>query len=67
MKLSFTIAILIVSGGINVKINLEDFEAHEGDAITVFKGNIGEFCSMLPDTRMAVIAFPMIFQCGEKY
>lgn len=57
MKLSFTIAILIVSGGINVKINLEDFEAHEGDAITVFKGNIGEFCSMLPDTRMAVIAF----------
>lgn len=57
MKLSFTIAILIVSGGINVKINLEDFEAREGDAITVFKGNIGEFCSMLPDTRMAVIAF----------
>ena len=57
MKLSFTIAILIVSGGINVKINLEDFEARAGDAITVFKGNIGEFCSLLPDTRMAVIAF----------
>lgn len=57
MKLSFTIAILIVSGGINVKINLENFEARAGDAITVFKGNIGEFCSLLPDTRMAVIAF----------
>ena len=57
MKLSFTIAILIVSGGINVKINLEDFEARAGDAITVFKGNIGEFCSLLPETRMAVIAF----------
>ena len=57
MKLSFTIAIFIVSGGINVKINLEDFEARAGDAITVFKGNIGEFCSLLPETRMAVIAF----------
>lgn len=57
MKLSFTIAILILSGGIRVKINLEDFEARAGDAITVFKGNIGEFCSLLPDTRMAVIAF----------
>lgn len=57
MKLSFTIAILVLSGGIKVKINLEDFEARAGDAITVFKGNIGEFCSLLPDTRMAVIAF----------
>ena len=57
MKLSFTIAILVLRGGIKVKINLEDFEAGAGDAITVFKGNIGEFCSLLPDTRMAVIAF----------
>ena len=57
MKLSFTIVILIVSGGIKVKINLEDFEAGAGDAITVFKGNIGEFCSLLPNTRIAVIAF----------
>lgn len=57
MKLSFTIAILIISGGINVKINLEYFEARSGDAITVFKGNIGEFCGLLPDTHMAVIAF----------
>ena len=46
IKLSFTIVILIVAGGIKVKINLEDFEAGAGDAITVFKGNIGEFCSL---------------------
>lgn len=57
IKLSFTIVILIVAGGIKVKINLEDFEAGAGDAITVFKGNIGEFCSLLPNTRIAVIAF----------
>ena len=67
MKLSFTIALIIVSGGINVKINLQNFEAHEGDAITVFKGNIGEFCSLLPNTRMAVIAFSDEFFNVEKH
>lgn len=67
MKLSFTIALIIVSGGINVKINLQNFEAHEGDAITVFKGNIGEFCGLLPNTRMAVIAFSDEFFNVEKH
>lgn len=57
MKLSFTIGLIVLSGGMKVKINLEDFEARAGDAIVVFKGNIGEFCSLLPDTRMVVIAF----------
>lgn len=61
MKLSFTIGLIVLSGGMKVKINLEDFEARAGDAIVVFKGNIGEFCSLLPDTRMVVIAFPMSF------
>lgn len=57
VKLSFTIVMIVVAGGIKVKINLEEFEAHEGDSITVLKGNIGEFCNLLPNTRMAVIAF----------
>lgn len=57
MRLSFTVAVLVISGGISFKINLQKFEANEGDAITVLKGNIGEFCSSLPNTRMAVIAF----------
>lgn len=67
MKLSFTIAMIIVSGGINVKINLEDFQAHEGDSITVIKGNIGEFCGLMPNTRMAVIAFSDEFFNVEKH
>lgn len=67
IKLSFTVAMLVLSGGIKVKINLEDFEARAGDAITVFKGNIGEFCSLLPNTRMAVIAFSDEFFNVEKH
>lgn len=57
IKLSFTIVIVVVKGGIKVKINLEDYDVLEGNAITVLNGNIGEFCSMLPNTRLAVIAF----------
>lgn len=43
MKLSFTIGLIVLSGGMKVKINLEDFEARAGDAIVVFKGNIGGY------------------------
>lgn len=57
MKLTFTLAIIVVSGGMKVRINLEDFEARSGDAINVFKGNIGEFIGLQPHTRIAVIAF----------
>ena len=57
IKLSFTIVMIVIKGGIKLKINLQEFEARKGDTITVLKGNIGEFCGLLPNTRMAVIAF----------
>lgn len=57
VKLSFTIVMIVLEGGIKLKINLEEFEAGKGDTITILKGNIGEFCGLLPNTRMAVIAF----------
>ena len=57
VKLSFTIVMIVLEGGIKLKINLEEFEAGKGDTITILKGNIGEFCGLLPNTRMAVILF----------
>lgn len=57
IKLTFTIVMFVISGGVRVRINLENFDVSAGDVATVFRGNIGEFCSRLPGTRMAVIAF----------
>lgn len=67
VKLSFSIAMIIVSGRVRVRINLENFEAGEGDAIIVLQGNIGEFCHMQPDTRIAVIAFADEFLNIQKH
>ena len=67
VKLSFSVAMIVISGLVRVRINLENFEAGENDVIIALKGNIGEFCYMHPDTRIAVIAFDDEFLNIQKH
>lgn len=57
VKLSFTVVIIIFSGSMHYRINLEEFWAYSNDLITVQKGAIGEFLHSSPDLQVAVIAF----------
>lgn len=57
VKLSFTVVIIVFSGSMHYRINLEEFWAYSNDLITVQKGAIGEFLHSSPDLQVAVIAF----------
>ena len=57
VKLSFTVVIIIFSGSMHYRINLEEFWAYSNDLITVQKGAIGEFLHSSPDLQVVVIAF----------
>ena len=57
VKLSFTVVIIVFSGSMHYRINLEELWAYSNDLITVQKGAIGEFLHSSPDLQVAVIAF----------
>lgn len=57
VKLSFVIVIILFSGSMKFRINLENFEAKAQDIITVQKGTIGEFIYTAPESKIAVLAF----------
>lgn len=57
VKLSFTVVIIVFSGSMHYRINLEECWAYSNDLITVQKGAIGEFLHSSPDLQVAVIAF----------
>lgn len=55
-KLSFTVIIFCLAGKIRFQINLEEFELHANDVLTIREGTIGEYQGTGEDTRIAVIA-----------
>ena len=57
VKLSFTVVIIVFSGSMHYRINLEELWAYSNDLITVQKGAIGEFLHSSPDLQVAVTAF----------
>lgn len=61
VKLAFTVVILLQSGSMRFRINLEEYEAKGQDIIAVPEGAIGEFLYTDPDAQVAVIAF------GKEY
>lgn len=57
VKLSFVIVIILFSGSMKFRINLEYFEAKAHDIITVQNGTIGEFLYTASESKIAVLAF----------
>lgn len=56
VKLSFTVIIFCLAGKIKFQINLEEFELHANDVLTIQEGTIGKYLGTSEDTKVAVIA-----------
>lgn len=57
IKLSFSIAIICLSGEISFRINLNEYTLRTNDMLIVQRGDIGEYLSKTDDCKIIAIAF----------